>query len=501
MQFSELINDLSEYFVIGHINVTGKTDIKRIQIKPQQIQQKDSDIMYIGKNQADGPLELLNFDKDENFENSAVVLCPCQVNQADNVLSNEPLIRVFNQANTILEKVQNQNSAITNLAMDAVTDNPKTNINRAAQLLNNTLMIIDTKYQILLYSDVYGFTDPLWSGILKQGYCSYDFIRAVKEIVRTQSEYKKAVYNVPCPKSNFHRRVTNLYNKNQLLGFLVMFDDQSVFDDRTKELLPEVGKILSSQIVRNHLSAPTESNRDRLLNVLLTEQQSVNVENMFASQQVKLPDAMVLLSCEPLTKQSLSGIQQQLKHGLNAYFPQILSTIYQHHCLGLLPISLSDYHSEKFGNILLEVAQKAHCNIFVSNFYTKPTDTKAAYTVCKRTMKLSQVSEPVVFCEDQYFELMLARINHDAILPFFVNPALQALQKYDSVNDTELVPTLLSYLQQDGNLSRTASVLFIHRNTLHNRIERMEELTGIDLRDANTRFKLYCSFRLKEYIS
>lgn len=499
MQFSELINNLSQYFVIGHINVAGKTDIKRIQIKPQEIQQKSSDIMYIGKDEKNGPLELLNFD--DELKNSAVVLCPCQVNQVNNVLNNEPLIQVFNQANTILERVQNQNSAITSLAMEAVTDDPKTSINRAAEMLHNTLMIIDPRYQVLLHSDLYGFPDPLWGEILKQGYCSYDFITAVKEIVHTKSDYKQKVYNVPCPKSPFHRQVTNLYNKNNLVGFLVMFDNQTPFNEQTKQLLPKIGSVLTSQIVRNHLSAPTETNRDRLLNVLLTEQQSINVENMFASQQVELPDAMVLLSCEPLTKQSLSGIQRQLKHGLNAYFPRVLSTIYQHHCLALLPISLSDYHSSKFKNMLIEVAQKAHCDVFVSNFYTKPTDTKAAYTVCKRTIKLSQVHSPVVFCEDQYFELMLARINHDAILPFFVNPALRALEKYDSQNDTELVPTLLSYLQQDGNLSQTASALFIHRNTLHNRIERMEELTGLNLRDANTRFKLYCSFRLKEYIS
>lgn len=499
MQFSELINNLSQYFVIGHIDVTGETDIKRIQIKPKEIQQKETDILYIGKDEKNGPLELINF-ADES-KNSAIVLCPCQVNQTNNVLSNEPLIQVFNQANTILEQVQNQNSAITDLAMEAVTDDPKTSINRVARMLNNTLMVIDPRYQVLLYSDQYGFPDPLWSKILQQGFCDYDFIAAVKEIVHNESDYKQDVYDVPCPKSPYHRQVTNLYNKNNLVGFLVMFDDQSPFNERTKELLPKVGKILTSQIIRNHLSAPTESNRDRLLNVLLTEQQSVNVENMFASQQVTLPQAMVLLACEPLTKQSLSGIQQQLKHGLNAYFPQILSTIYQHHCLALVPISLSNYHSDKFKNLLLEVAQRAHCNVFVSNFYTKPTDTKAAYTVCKRTIKLSQSNAPVTFCEDQYFELMLARINHDAILPFFVNPALQELEKYDHENDTELVPTLLNYLQHDGNLSQTASDLFIHRNTLHNRIERIEELTGLDLRDANTRFKLYCSFRLKNYIS
>ncbi|MQS52616.1 hypothetical protein FHL02_06240 [Lactobacillus salsicarnum] len=499
MKLSELISLLSHHFIIGHVKIDTETDINKIQIKPKQISVTDPGILYIGRNQVEGgPLELLNYTN--NIENSAVVLCPCQVNQSDSVLANEPLIQIFNQANTILENDQNTSSVIANLAMNAVTDDLQTSINRAAETVHNSLLIIDPNYQVLLHSTEFGFSDPLWSQIINQGYCSYDFIAAVKHIIRTQSDSNLAVYDVPCPKSPYHRRVTNLYNKGKLLGFMLMFDDHTPFADNTSKILPQVGQILAGELVRNHVAAPTESNRDRLLNTLLTEQQTQNFRNIFAAQHMELPKTMVVLTCLPLNKQPLDGVQQQVKRHLSMQFPDTLSTTYQHHLLALVPLTLTQYHSHQFQQLLEQIAQDTRCKIFVSTFYNNPSDTKAAFVVCKRTMKLSQSPEPVIFCEDQYFDLMLARINHDAILPFFIDPTIQTLQNYDVENETELLTTLLTYLQQDGNLSHTADTLYIHRNTLHNRLERIYELTAIDLKDANTRFKLLCSFKIKEYV-
>lgn len=476
MDFSELIDNLSQHFVIGHVQIATDTSIKKIQIKPEEIKSPDDSTMYIGKtDHNNGPLTLTNYIN--GLKNSAVVLCPCQVNQSDSVLANQPLIQVFNQANTTLESLQDQTSLITNLAMNAVTDDLQTSINRAAETVQNSLLIIDPSYQVLIHSDIFGFPDPLWSQIIKQGYATYDFISAVKNIVHNESDTTKAVYNVPCPESPFHRKVTNLYTKGKLMGYLIMFDDHSVYNNEKTNLLPQVGKILTGELVRNHVLASTESNRDRLLNMLLTEQQSQNFENIFAAQHLRLPKSMVIFTIKPNNKQPLDSIQQQLKHHLQGKYSDALSTIYQHHCLALIPISITDYHSQSFNNFIHKLASDVNVKIFVSTFYSQPTDTKAAYIVCKRTMKLTESPDPVIFCEDEYFDLMLQRINHDAILPFFIDPSIQTLQDYDDDNGTELLPTLLTYLEQDGNLSKTADALFIHRNTLHNRLNRLVELS------------------------
>jgi GAF domain-containing protein len=56
--------------------------------------------------------------------------------------------------------------------------------------------------------------------------------------------------------------------------------------------------------------------------------------------------------------------------------------------------------------------------------------------------------------------------------------ALGALVRYDLDNGTDLALTLDTLLANSGSAARTSSQLFIHRNTLRQRIQRIEELIG-----------------------
>jgi GAF domain-containing protein len=56
--------------------------------------------------------------------------------------------------------------------------------------------------------------------------------------------------------------------------------------------------------------------------------------------------------------------------------------------------------------------------------------------------------------------------------------ALDAVVRYDLDNGTDLAQTLDALLANGGSVARTSSELFIHRNTLRQRIQRIEELIG-----------------------
>ena len=45
-----------------------------------------------------------------------------------------------------------------------------------------------------------------------------------------------------------------------------------------------------------------------------------------------------------------------------------------------------------------------------------------------------------------------------------------------------LLPTLEEFLHRRGNISATSEALFVHANTLRQRLRRIADLTGIDLR-------------------
>ena len=73
--------------------------------------------------------------------------------------------------------------------------------------------------------------------------------------------------------------------------------------------------------------------------------------------------------------------------------------------------------------------------------------------------------------------------------------AIATLAAYDRQRSSELVRTLEEYLRHRGSISATASVLYVHQNTLRQRLQRIEELTGMDLR-ARDWFALDIALRL-----
>lgn len=78
------------------------------------------------------------------------------------------------------------------------------------------------------------------------------------------------------------------------------------------------------------------------------------------------------------------------------------------------------------------------------------------------------------------------------------HPALLLLRSHDQTRQTSYYVTLHTWFQEQFNMSQAAAKLYIHRSTFINRMERIEELTHLNLDDYSTRLYLELSFCLLE---
>ena len=76
----------------------------------------------------------------------------------------------------------------------------------------------------------------------------------------------------------------------------------------------------------------------------------------------------------------------------------------------------------------------------------------------------------------------LLRMSRDAGERDKHREAIAKLADYDEAHRTSLLPTLEEFLARRGTISATAGALYIHPNTLRQRLRRIMELTGLDLR-------------------
>ncbi|MDQ4001200.1 MAG: helix-turn-helix domain-containing protein [Actinomycetota bacterium] len=75
-------------------------------------------------------------------------------------------------------------------------------------------------------------------------------------------------------------------------------------------------------------------------------------------------------------------------------------------------------------------------------------------------------------------------------LESFYAETLAPVVSYDSRYGTELISTLTTYLGNDASTARTASDLFAHRHTIRYRLDRVKELTRLDVDKSEDRERL-----------
>jgi sugar diacid utilization regulator len=97
----------------------------------------------------------------------------------------------------------------------------------------------------------------------------------------------------------------------------------------------------------------------------------------------------------------------------------------------------------------------------------------------------------LAFEETGAYRLLLPAMSEDpAELQRFFAETVEPLVTYDEQYETDLVQTLETFLDADANVAGTASRLFTHRHTIRYRLERVRDLTGLDVSSTDGREKL-----------
>lgn len=98
---------------------------------------------------------------------------------------------------------------------------------------------------------------------------------------------------------------------------------------------------------------------------------------------------------------------------------------------------------------------------------------------------------PLAFEQTGAYRLLLSAMSENPQeLQRFYSETVEPLVAYDEQYETDLLGTLAAFLEADGNVAGTAQRLFTHRHTIYYRLERVRELSGLDVSSSDGREKL-----------
>jgi len=85
---------------------------------------------------------------------------------------------------------------------------------------------------------------------------------------------------------------------------------------------------------------------------------------------------------------------------------------------------------------------------------------------------------------------------HEELMRFY-DTSIKPLYEYDLKKSSELIKTLEAYFIFSGNIKKIADYLYTHYNTILYRINRIEKITNMSLKDYNDRLSLEIGLKIK----
>lgn len=128
---------------------------------------------------------------------------------------------------------------------------------------------------------------------------------------------------------------------------------------------------------------------------------------------------------------------------------------------------------------------------------------RTSYRDAVQAMELAerlQTDTPLYIGDLGVYQLILSLSDREK-LSDFCEKTLGALTEYDMRQSADLIKTLEAFFNCHGNLSQTAEALIVHRNTLLYRMNRINQIAGIDLNRPETRLALHLALTISRLLT
>ncbi len=373
-----------------------------------------------------------------------------------------------------------------------------------ADLLNRSVTIEDASYSILAYKSIEPI-DNVRARTIAEGHTpteviAYHKMQGLYERLRLERRPQK-VDPIPEIGLTLERVVAPIIVGPQLLGFIwVIATDHPLTD--LDFLAIERGAGIAALILSRKQAVYEAEQRvkNQLFENLLDPLSTTDMINLSEELQVlRLASGyqIMVLECsthQPQIVQAKIIENCSVSEGINALVVERggrLITIFA---------SESRNTAAKLAENILALGDKSNCKfgIGISSLVFGAGQFRSAYEEALNALQIGLSISPergAWSSEKLGYLISLFHPSDDLHTAGYYQSQIALLAAYDEKHGTDLLATLKIYIDQLGNAHNAADLLFIHRNTLYQRLEKINDLCQIDLKDILTIVNLYLALK------
>src|SRR5450755_231423 len=321
------------------------------------------------------------------------------------------------------------------------------------------------------------------------------------------------------------RVVEPILIRHEVVGYLSLIGSESDFDYLERIILGQVAPILALEFARERERSEVESRYqvEALTDVLQGHYQQP--EEMLARARILgydlvPPQVVVIFEVSPTELDYQDGgppaqWRKRVRDELLRDWPTCWLLSEARRIIALLPLQdadggMQDEHESE--NNLFSRLERVHARVLPTRSFDFPLYSCGIGRIAKNLQGIPQSFREAqqaleigrrLFGEGKLHSFvhlgvyrLLFHLDGQDELDDFYQEMLGPLLTHDARNDGTLVETLEGFFRCNGNLSETARVMHLHRNSLLYRLDRIAAILGRSLEDSELRLSLQIALKI-----
>ncbi|MFB4167367.1 PucR family transcriptional regulator [Virgibacillus sp. JSM 102003] len=164
--------------------------------------------------------------------------------------------------------------------------------------------------------------------------------------------------------------------------------------------------------------------------------------------------------------------------------------------------NMEELYSEIYNALSKYVGSSVKLSLGIGRIGKGPEGIQKSFLQAEQALHLSETvknSQQIVYYNDLGAYRLINQLNGNRELLDFYDETIGKIVKQDINN--QLLTTLQTYFFHDEILKITASSLYIHVNTLKYRINKIETITGCDLKTSEGKMNLYLGLKIHNILN